>query len=134
MVSHDRAGIGVVFSLGGGIGCAAWRIGRDFNCARAWRIASIFNGRQAVNALGATMNPKVIERRALENPWKRSELIKVAIMIFTVGMAWATLMISIRQIHNDTLMLQSRTAVIEKFLIRQSKGEFNPATEDGKQP
>jgi len=80
------------------------------------------------------MNPKVIERRALENPWKRSELIKVAIMIFTVGMAWATLMISIRQIHNDTLMLQSRTAVIEKFLIRQSKGEFNPATEDGKQP
>jgi len=87
-----------------------------------------------MSVLGVSMGHPKFDRRATDKPWKRSELIKIAITLVSIGFAWATLMHSVEQLHADTLMLQSRTATIERYLIQQSKGQFNPQTEDGHQP
>lgn len=86
-----------------------------------------------MSVLGVSMNPK-FDRRITDRPWKRSELIKIGITLVSIGFAWATLMHSVEKLHSDTLMLQARTATIEHYLIQQSKGQFNPQAEDGRQP
>jgi hypothetical protein len=65
------------------------------------------------------------------NEWRWPELLKGAILLFSIGLAWGTLMMSIRGIHSDMVQVESRTEQIEKYLITKTKGDFVPADPDG---
>lgn len=77
---------------------------------------------------------EAIDRRVPSNDWRRSELVKGAILFFSIGMAWGTIMLSVHSVHADILSLESRTAQMEKYLISQSKGNFVPALPNGQEP
>lgn len=62
---------------------------------------------------------------------KVKEALRFGVIVFSIGMAWGTLMFEIRATHADVLALEARTATTERYLIQESKGRFIPAMPEG---
>jgi hypothetical protein len=58
--------------------------------------------------------------------WRLSELIKGAVLIFSVGVAWALMTMQLRTIATDIAEMNNRIAHIEQYIVKESKGDFVP--------
>lgn len=51
------------------------------------------------------------------------------ITVFLAGMAWGSLMLSVRGVKNDVAAMHARIAAVETYMIAESHGKFIPQAE-----